>query len=140
MDNNSIKENIAKLRKSYGLTQTEMAARLGMSRTAYRNLENGKTHLISENIDKISELLEMSPEEIVLGYQPSDGKGPKLGEGHRQGDYGPSRREIERECEAKVAALRDQNDALKGYVDALREIIRTKDEVITMLKSYNDAK
>ena len=41
MDNNSIKENIRKIRKSKGLTQEEMAHRMGISLTAYRDLEKG---------------------------------------------------------------------------------------------------
>ena len=37
-----------------GISQAEMAERLGMSRTAYRNLESGDTRLISENVDRIA--------------------------------------------------------------------------------------
>ena len=71
MDNNSVKENIARIRKASGISQTEMAERLGMSRTAYRNLEKGDTRLISETMEKIAAVLDRTPEELVLGYEPS---------------------------------------------------------------------
>ena len=56
MDNNSIKENIRKIRKSKGLTQEEMAHRMGISLTAYRDLEKGATGIVNSNISKIAEI------------------------------------------------------------------------------------
>ena len=43
MDNSSIKDNIRKVRKARKLTQEELADRLDISLTAYRDLEKGDT-------------------------------------------------------------------------------------------------
>ena len=72
MDNITIKQNIRKARTKRRITQEEMAARLGISLTAYRDLEKGGTSVVHGNVIKMAELLETSTEEIVLGYHPSE--------------------------------------------------------------------
>ena len=71
MDNLTIKQNIRKARKKRNITQEEMADRLGISLTAYRDLEKGGTSVVHGKVIKMAELLETSTEEIVLGYRPS---------------------------------------------------------------------
>ena len=71
MDNNSIKNNICKFRKQKNMTQEEMAGLLGISLTAYRELEKGSTNVVSQHIITMAELTNSSSEEIVLGYKPS---------------------------------------------------------------------
>ena len=78
MDNNSIKENIRRIRKNRRLTQEDMAHKLGISITAYRDLERGSTAIMNSNIDRIAEHLDTSSEEIVLGYRPIQMNGQKL--------------------------------------------------------------
>ena len=70
MDNSTIKDNIRKRRKERKLTQEEMADRLDISLTAYRDLEKGHTNIVNANVIRIAELLETSTEELVLGYRP----------------------------------------------------------------------
>ena len=50
MDNNSIKKNIRHIRKSRKITQEEMAHKLGISLTAYRDLEKGNTAVMNGNV------------------------------------------------------------------------------------------
>ena len=78
MDNNSIKDNIRKLRKQRRLTQEEMALQLGISLTAYRDFEKGKTSILHCNLMKIASLLDTPTEEVLLGYKPSQIEGTKL--------------------------------------------------------------
>lgn len=126
MDNSTIKENIRRIRKSKGLTQEEMADRLGISLTAYRDLEKGSTSIMNSNINKIAEITGTSTEEIVLGYRPSQSEG-RL-------------EDIESEYSTVVDSLNTRiNDILK-YVDSLNEIIESKNEIITMLKKNIDEK
>ena len=70
MDNNSVKENIIRRRKVRRLSQQEVADKIGLSRTAYRNIEKGETRLLSENIVRIADVLGVGTEELVLGYAP----------------------------------------------------------------------
>ena len=78
MDNASIKSNIEKFRKASGISQSEMAERLGLSRTAYRNIEKGKTRLLSDILKRIAEELGKTTEELMLGYEPSSEGSRKL--------------------------------------------------------------
>lgn len=71
MDNFSIKNNICKFRKRKSMTQEEMANLLGISLTAYRELERGGTSVMNPHIMNMARLTEATTEEIVLGYKPS---------------------------------------------------------------------
>ena len=70
MDNSTIKDNIRRMRRASKLTQEEMAHKLDISLTAYRDLEKGSTNILNTNVIKIAELLDTSAEELVLGYHP----------------------------------------------------------------------
>ena len=67
MDKNSIKDNIRRIRKRSGMTQEDMAHELGISLTAYRDLERGATNIVNSNIARIAEITGTTTEE-VLGY------------------------------------------------------------------------
>ena len=78
MDNRSIKHNIRQVRKSRRFTQEEMALKLGISLTAYRDLEKGETSIVNTNLNKVADILDTSAEELVLGYRPLQMQGPGL--------------------------------------------------------------
>ncbi len=122
MDNSTIKDNIRKRRKERKLTQEEMADRLDISLTAYRDLEKGHTNIVNANVIRIAELLETSAEELVLGYRPVQAPG-KLLEDMRS-EYGNRLSVMER----RIADL-------EKLVGSLEETIRSKNEIITMLKN-----
>ena len=126
MDNSTIKDNIRKRRKERKLTQEEMADRLDISLTAYRDLEKGHTNIVNANVIRIAELLETSTEELVLGYRPVQAPG-KLLEDMRS-EYGNRMSVMER----RIADL-------EKLVASLEETIRSKNEIITMLKNSLDA-
>ncbi|MCD8313622.1 MAG: helix-turn-helix transcriptional regulator [Bacteroidales bacterium] len=134
MDNDTIKKNITDLRAKFNLSQTEVAARMGISRTAYRNLENGSTHLVSDSLEKLAMAFDMTPEEILLGYRPWEGGSRRLNDVRQE--YLDKKSLREQELEKNLAEVKAQNETLQGYVEALKEVIRTKDEIIAMLKSY----
>ena len=122
MDNSTIKDNIRKRRKERKLTQEEMADRLDISLTAYRDLEKGHTNIVNTNVIRIAELLETSTEELVLGYRPVQAPG-KLLEDMRS-EYGNRMSVMER----RIADL-------EKLVASLEETIRSKNEIITMLRN-----
>ena len=121
MDNTSIKENIRKIRKQRKTTQEEMAHLLGISVTAYRDLERGNTSIMNAHVLRIAELLETSTEEIVLGYRPVQMPGKRL-------------EEMQAEYADRIAALEKENDYLKKLVKTLEETVATKTLVIEMLQ------
>ena len=121
MDNSSIKDNIRKIRKARRLTQEEMALQLGMSLTAYRDLEKGNTSIINSNLHKIASLLDTPTEEIVLGYRPSQMEGADL-------------KEVQQEYSARISVLERRIGDLEKLTHSLEETIRSKNEIISMLK------
>lgn len=133
MDNFSVKANIEKFRKAAGISQEEMAGRLGISRTAYRNIEKGRTRLLGGCLESIARELGKTMEELLLGYEPSADGSRKLSDIREE--YRSRQAEQERAHSDEVASLREQIRYLNGCVEALRDTVDTKNEIIAMLKS-----
>ena len=121
MDNTTVKDNIRKIRKTRRMTQEEMALRLGISITAYRDLEKGNTSILNSNVYKIADLLDTPAEEIVLGYRPSQMEGTSL-------------QEVQQEYSGKIETLNRRILDLEKLVLYLEETIESKNEIISMLK------
>ena len=117
MDNHSIKDNIRRIRKNRKLTQEDVAARLGISLTAYRDLERGSTSIVNGNLSRLAEEFETSAEELVLGYKPSQQASKTLEE--MTGRY-----------QSKVTLLEKQVIDLEKLVKTLEETIASKNEII----------
>ncbi len=131
MNTDSAKGNILKRRKEAGLSQEEMAEKIGISRTAYRNIETGKTRLISRNAEKMASILGISTEELLFG---SDRENTADTLSDIKASYDTRIKDIESGHTAEEARLRSQIKFLEEYIAALKETVRTKDEVIGMLK------
>ncbi|WCL51256.1 helix-turn-helix domain-containing protein [Leptospira sp. GIMC2001] len=65
--NSLVGEEISKFRQVNGLTQLELASRLGMSRTAYNQLENGNTQISVEKLYEIAEILNVPVVKLLPG-------------------------------------------------------------------------
>lgn len=122
MDNFSIKDNICKFRKRKRMTQEEMAHLLGISVTAYRELEKGGTSVMNPHIVNMARLTETPTEEIVLGYRPS------------QIENFEKLREREEEYSGRIEILERRIADLEKLVASLEETIASKNEIISMLK------
>lgn len=125
MDKNSIKDNIRRIRKRSGMTQEDMAHELGISLTAYRDLERGATNIINSNIARIAEITGTTTEE-VLGYTtvPDEDRIQDV-----QVEYG-----------AKIENLQTRINDLEKIVASLEDVIATKNEIISILKKNIDEK
>ena len=132
MDNGIVKLNIINRRKELKLTQAEMAERLGISRNAYRSIERGETRLISENIDRIASILDNTAEELVLGYTPSPENSKILND--LKEEFSSITRSKEMEYENKINILSLKISSLEAKITLLEDLVRTKDEIINMLK------
>ena len=119
MDKNSIKDNIRRIRKRSGMTQEDMAHELGISLTAYRDLERGATNIVNSNIARIAEITGTTTEE-VLGYTtvPDEDRIQDV-----QVEYG-----------AKIENLQTRINDLEKIVASLEDVIATKNEIISILK------
>lgn len=59
MNTDIIRENIIKARKKLSMSQEMMAEKIGISRTAYANIESGRTCLINKNLCKIANIIDI---------------------------------------------------------------------------------
>ena len=125
MDNLSIKQNIKKARTKRQITQEEMAARLGISLTAYRDLEKGGTSVVHGNVIKMAEVLETSTEEIVLGYHPSELEAGTL-------------EDVRTKYGNQISTLNQTVIDLRKHIGTLESQVADKDEIIKMLKKRLD--
>lgn len=121
MDNTTIKKNIRNVRKSMKVTQEEMAHRMGMSLTAYRDLEKGDTAIVNTNLKKVAMLLDTTSEELVLGYRPVQMQGPGL-------------EDVRNEYCSRISVLENRVSELEKIVLLLEETVSAKNEIISMLK------
>ena len=128
MDNTSIKNNIRNKRKERKFTQEEVAHQLGISLTAYRDIEKGGTSIVNSNLIRIADLLETTTEELVLGYRPSQ-------------EHGILLEDVRNEYGNRIDILEKRVHDLEKLVNSLEETVATKNEIITMLrKTLDEAK
>ncbi len=121
MDNASAKNNIRKFRKTRNLTQEETALRLGISLTAYRDMETGKTAIINPNIPTLADIFDITTEELLLGYRPS-------------GTHGTILEDVRQEYGGQITIMERRITDLENLVHSQEETIRSKNEIIAMLK------
>lgn len=134
MDNARIKENIIRKRTEKGISQDEMAQRLEMSRNSYRNIEKGSTYVVSRHLKEIADILNITEEELVLGYKPAEGA-ESLEE--VRSHYSKISDDLRQNYEERIAGLSDQLELQKLMVSDLRELIDSKNEIIRLLKNEN---
>lgn len=118
MDSSSVKKNILKTRKDLGLTQKEMADKLGISRTAYRNLEKGETKVYSNHISAMARLSGKKEEELVLGYVPKESEEQHL-----------------KEMNNLATQMKIMQEQYEARIQELLAKLAEKDELIEFLKS-----
>lgn len=70
LNNRIMGENLGKAREERGLTKTELAKRLEISLTAYRKIEDGKTHIINKHYEKCADILGIPLIELIIGFMP----------------------------------------------------------------------
>ena len=140
MDIDSVKDYFRNYSKIYKLTQSEMADKLGISRTAYRNIESGETRLISENVSRIADILHIRTEDLVLGYSPEPRQKEK---NRRPGNVSAQLAEMKRaheketeEMSSEIIRLKKDLQYLTRRIEDLEELLKTKDEIISMMKKF----
>lgn len=132
MDNESIKKNIMKLRLEHDLSQTKMADALGIARNSYRNIEKGKTRMISDTVMKVAAWAGVTPEEVVLGYMPSEAGSALLKDAREQ--FNNRVKGLVDEYEAKLEALRKENSLLTARVQDKEDNIRNLKSLVALLQ------
>lgn len=75
---NMFTNNLVKLRKEAGLSQQDLADKLGVARATYNAFETGKSspHLLQ--VFKLAEFFEVAPETLIADVQPDQAKTSKV--------------------------------------------------------------
>lgn len=128
MDNQSIKKNIELLRRRSGLSQTEAARQLDISRVAFRNLEKGDTKIVNDLFFKLAEILGVSPEHLMLGYEP----------GASSGELEETQTRLANQMASMVADYEKRLDDLRRQNADLQEFNRNQSDYIKLLIQSNN--
>ena len=137
MDNESIKKNLLKVRLEHNMSQEDMAEVLGVARNTYRSIEKGSTKLISDTVMKVADWAGMEPEEIVLGYMPSEEKGSQKLKDVRE-RFNLRVKAITDEYENRLELLRKENDMFKDLLKEKDENIRTLRSMVALLEKKSE--
>lgn len=137
MDNESIKKNLLKVRLEHNMSQEDMAEVLGVARNTYRSIEKGSTKLISDTVMKVADWAGMEPEEIVLGYMPSEEKGSQKLKDARE-RFNLRVKAITDEYENRLELLRKENDMFKDLLKEKDENIRTLRSMVALLEKKSE--
>jgi len=133
MDDQSIKENIAAQRAISGISQIEMAEKLGMDRNNYRGIEKGATKILNSHLVAIADILGVSTEKLVLGYEP-------MGPAERGilADYQATSQtrydNMARLYEERIERLQKEVGDLRAMNERLKSQIDDKELIIELLK------
>ncbi|MCQ2170720.1 MAG: helix-turn-helix domain-containing protein [Bacteroidales bacterium] len=130
MDSSSVKKNILKTRKDLGLTQKEMADKLGISRTAYRNLEKGETKVYSNHISAMARLSGKKEEELVLGYVPKESEEQHLKE---MNNLATQMKVMQEQYEARIQELLAKLAEKDELIEFLKSNIRSQQSMLDYL-------
>lgn len=136
MDNESIKKNILKIRLEHNLSQGKMADALGVARNTYRNIEKGTTRLLSDTVFKLADWAGITPEEVALGYVPSETGSARLKDARER--YNNRVKTLTDEYEARLDALRKENSLLKDLVKEKDDSIRTLKSMVALLENRKE--
>ena len=132
MDERSITLNLQLLRLRRGLTQDNVAEAAGITRVAYSHLETGKVKILNRKISRIAEILGVSLEELLLGYQPepdASGRLHELSAGYDE-KYRNTLREFDNRLEEKTSEIA----TLRSLTESQKKTIATQEEIIQMLR------
>jgi len=119
-------EKVGLMRTLKGLTQEEMAAKLGMSPTGYAKIERGETKLQIYRLEKIAEILEMELKDLIGFDEKMIFKGSFHGKNVQCQYYINSAVELTQELEnmrVKLEAKDKENQLLQEQIAQLKEII-----------------
>jgi transcriptional regulator with XRE-family HTH domain len=116
-----IGEKIRKIRELKGLKQENIATALGMSITAYGNLERGDTHLTYDKLEEIAKAMEVTVQDIINipeQFNIQSITNSQVGQGYNHWEIKQSEMALEgykqtiTELQSQVEYLKRQNDTL----------------------------
>lgn len=131
--NKTIGKRIRDHREAKGLSQEELAERLQVSRSTYQRIENGDTNSWVNYMEKLSEILGVSIEDLIRGEESfiqvnrenttTDGAIGGNVVQHQTINYSLSDKLIE-QYEIRISEYLEEIRILKAEIKDLKEIIK----------------
>ena len=127
--------NIQLFRKEKGFTQEQMAEKLGISQNAYNKIENGKTDLKAEVMEKIAVILGKELKEFAQNENDKpvchvEQHNPQNSVGGTGNDVTYNQHDFDKEREVWKALVA----SLHEVINAKSEVIASQDNLIMMLQ------
>ncbi len=127
MKNDYLKDKILSARESLGLTQKEIAEKMGISLSTYKRFEEGKTNLFSRHFEKFETLTGVSPESLIYRQPDREHYGSYLSEpDNREQGIRAVIRDYEQRIKLKDKDIRNLLNELESkdrYISSLEDII-----------------
>lgn len=136
MDDKEVKRRILRKRNEKKISQQHIADLLGISRTAFRDLESGNTRIINENVFKFADITETSAEEILFGYDVVSELKTEIEETKKR--YEAKIEELNRINNQKIDRLILELNLLKDKIKAQEKTISLQDSYIESLEKQLD--
>lgn len=130
-----LRRNIREQRKSLGLTQEEMARKLGISRQAYNNIEQGKTIMINRKLPRIADHLCVSVDHLLLGYDPAPDASTLRQELHEKEEKLAYSERERREMQIRLTDMQEMLTQQAGYIESLKKIEKYQTDQLEKLLS-----
>lgn len=140
IDETSMKFNLRQARSDLGLSLAKMAEAIGISVTALRKLEVGKTAVLNKSVYAMAEYLGTTPERLLLGYDPVDSADPSW---HSEIDLNEVRESLKAFYEGKLKEKTDENAEkdlrivkLQAEIERLEAFSKSQQSMIDFLQKH----
>jgi transcriptional regulator with XRE-family HTH domain len=117
------------------LTQEEMARKLGISRQAYNNIEQGKTVMINRKLPRIADQLCISVDHLLLGYDPAPDASSLRQELHEKEEKLAYSERERREMQIRLTDMQEMLTQQSGYIESLKKIEKYQTDQLERLLS-----
>jgi len=116
------------------MTQGELAEKINVDRTTYRNIEKGDTKILGGHLDEIATALGTTTEYLVIGYDPGDADDNPFLAGMME-DERKSWDEKTQKLEMRISALIEENAQKEKRIEELERWLRDKEQINAFLSS-----
>ena len=124
----TIMERVERLRDGMHISQSQFALSLGISRTAYQNLKQGKTQNFFKYLPAMAAELGTSEEYLILGYEPVKEDADAL---HAAEGFKERMKAMQEEYENALTGLRNRLDVMSQLAAAQEETIRVYKQLLS---------
>ena len=133
MTDEDIKRSIRLKREELGMTQKELAERLGIDRNTFRSLETGGKRMLNAHLYSIAEIFGMDVLDLI-GSGTSSGGGTQVFS-DVTAKYESRLMDERRSYDEKLRVMGDRLRHAEELVQMLRQQVQDKEDIINLLRS-----